>query len=58
MGVQGGRSFLFGGPRTPTWARPEKKEALGGALWGAQGRFGGPQRDFEIVEKTMVFLAF
>ena len=35
MGVQGGRSFLFGGPRTPTWARPEKKKRLSGGPFGA-----------------------
>ena len=58
MGGQGGRSFSFGGLRTPTWARPENKEVLGGALGGAQGRFGGPQRNFEIVEKTLVFFTF
>ena len=55
----------LGGDHFYVWARgrplgrvPKKRGSRGGALWGAQGRFGGLQRDFEIVEKPYVFPAF
>ena len=56
-GGPGGRTFYWGARERPLGRAP-KKEVLGGELWGAQGRFGWPQRDFEIVEKLFVFSAF
>ena len=48
----------MGAQKRPLGRVPKKKEVLGGALWGVQGRFGGPQRGFEMVEKPLVSLAF
>ena len=45
------------GPENAHLGASRKKRGSRGALWGAQGRFGGPQRDFEIVEKLLVFVA-
>ena len=53
-----GRSFLFGGPRTPTWARPEKKTLSGGPFGAPKVALEGPSAILKLLKRHLFILHF
>ena len=55
---QEARVSILGGPEDSCWAMlgPRQKHGALGAVFGALGVRGGPQRDFESVSKLMCFI--